>query len=171
MHRTEGANNVANLFTDGPPGTTVEANILNAFQEEIANVIEQAGLTLKVAATETRDQLYAAIIALSGGLETITIDIDDWDMDTNPTKAVAHGVSNFKNIRSISGIVRNDADTTYYVIGTAEAGGNGEVFFDNPGFDGTDINLRVRNAGIFDAAGFSTTPYNRGWITISYIPG
>ena len=35
MHRTEGANNLNNEFVDGPPGTTVGADILNAFQEEL----------------------------------------------------------------------------------------------------------------------------------------
>lgn len=63
MHRTEGTNNAANLFTDGPPGTTVEESILNAFQEEIANVIEDAGISLQTASTDTRDQLLAAIDA------------------------------------------------------------------------------------------------------------
>ncbi len=64
MHRTEGANNVANLFTDGPPGTTVEEDFMNAVQEEICAVVEGAGLTLKTATTETRDQLLEALQAL-----------------------------------------------------------------------------------------------------------
>ncbi len=61
MHRTEGANNVDNLYVDGPPGTTVEQDSLNAIQEEIANVIEEAGIALQTAATDTRDQLWAAL--------------------------------------------------------------------------------------------------------------
>ena len=61
MHRTEGEDNLANLFTDGPLGTVVEENWLNAVQEEIAKVIEEAGLTLKTAATESRDQLFEAL--------------------------------------------------------------------------------------------------------------
>jgi len=65
MHRTEGAHNVGNLFVDGPPGTTVEEDFLNAVQEEIAYSIEQAGITLKTATTETRTQLKAGIDALA----------------------------------------------------------------------------------------------------------
>lgn len=64
MHRTEGDNHSGNLFTDGPPGTTVEENFLNAVQEELCNVIETAGITLKTASTETRDQLLAALSVL-----------------------------------------------------------------------------------------------------------
>lgn len=65
MHRTEGTNHSGNLFVDGPPGTTVEEDFLNAVQEELCYAIEQAGLTLKTAATETRQQLKAGIDALA----------------------------------------------------------------------------------------------------------
>ncbi len=61
MHRTEGENHSSNSFTDGPPGTTIEQNWLNAIQEEIANVIEDAGITLKTAATDSQDQLLSAL--------------------------------------------------------------------------------------------------------------
>ena len=62
MHRTEGENATSgNLFTNGPPGTTLEENWCNAVQEELAAVIEAAGLTLKTASTETRKQLLAAL--------------------------------------------------------------------------------------------------------------
>lgn len=68
MHRTEGSGNVNNLFTDGPPATCVEQNIMNALQEEICNVIEGSGLTLLTAATDTRNQLLEAInLIFSGG--------------------------------------------------------------------------------------------------------
>jgi len=69
MHRTEGTNReivggVA-LFTDGPPGTTVNDDWLNAVQEEISNVIEQAGITLLDASTDTRNQLFQALLQIS----------------------------------------------------------------------------------------------------------
>ena len=64
MHRTEGDNHSANSFTDGPPGTTVEENWLNAVQEELCNVITAASITLKTAATESQDQLLTALQTL-----------------------------------------------------------------------------------------------------------
>jgi phage-related tail fiber protein len=64
MHRTEGNNNLLNLFANGPPGTVVEQEWLNAVQEEIAYVIEQAGITLKTALSETRTQLKQALDVL-----------------------------------------------------------------------------------------------------------
>jgi hypothetical protein len=62
-HRTDGANNVANLFDDGGagvPGTTVEEAWLNMVQEELCNLIEACGITL-VKGTNT--QLLAAAVA------------------------------------------------------------------------------------------------------------
>jgi len=64
MIRTEGANNVNNLFSNGPPGTSLEENWLNSVQEEICYVIEQAGLTVQTRGTDTRQQLYNAINAI-----------------------------------------------------------------------------------------------------------
>lgn len=64
MHRVESANNDNGLYTNGPPGTALGADALNALQEEICNVIEQSGLTLKTAATETRTQLWEALVSL-----------------------------------------------------------------------------------------------------------
>ena len=61
MHRTEGENNVNNLFSDGPPATILDASWANSIQEEIANVIERSGLNLKNAGTDTRDQLWIAL--------------------------------------------------------------------------------------------------------------
>lgn len=67
MHRIDGPGATSgNLFTEGDPttgvpATTVTGAWLNAIQEEIANVIEAAGLTL---AKPDNTQLAAAIAAL-----------------------------------------------------------------------------------------------------------
>jgi len=58
MHKTEGTHNVAGAFTNGPPGTRVEENWCNAVQNEIVTVVEEAGLTLKTAATETGNLIH-----------------------------------------------------------------------------------------------------------------
>jgi hypothetical protein len=67
MHKTEGTNHVSNTFKDTPNGTIVEQDWLNAVQNELVSAIEdsETELTLKTAATETGDQLLAAIRKLS----------------------------------------------------------------------------------------------------------
>lgn len=66
MHRTEGDNNVNNLYTDGPPATTVGAAALNSIQEEMANAIEYSGQTLQTRATDNYSQLTTALQTLLG---------------------------------------------------------------------------------------------------------
>ena len=62
MHRTEGYNNDDYQFTDGPPATVVESAWLNSVQEEICNVIEEAGIVVRDKASDTqRNQLSEAI--------------------------------------------------------------------------------------------------------------
>jgi hypothetical protein len=83
MHRTEGANYAEvggkKEFTDGPPGTTVEEDWLNAVQKELVTVIEDAGLTLKTASTETGVQLLAALDAMyarNAGLDYVGFSVN-----------------------------------------------------------------------------------------------
>lgn len=69
MHRIDGSGATAeNLFTEGDPSggvpaTTVTDYWLNAVQEEVAGVVEEAGLTLD---KEDNTQLLAAIQVLAG---------------------------------------------------------------------------------------------------------
>lgn len=72
MHRIESAGSVEGRFSEGNPATGQQATVisaawLNTLQEEVAQVIEAAGITLKTAATETENQLLAAIQALITG--------------------------------------------------------------------------------------------------------
>lgn len=94
MHRIEGSNYIVSggnkLFSDGPPGTTVTDDWLNAVQEELAYLIEQSGGTLKTAATETRQQLYSAFLTLLAAgssafkTDTITQKTSDADIAVKP---------------------------------------------------------------------------------------
>lgn len=58
MQRTNAYGSVGGLYTVGPPATRIEADEMNALQEEIARTIELAGLAL---APGDNEQLYAAI--------------------------------------------------------------------------------------------------------------
>jgi hypothetical protein len=72
MHKIDGDGaTVANEFTEGNaglaiPATTVTAAWANAVQNEIVNVVEEAGLTLLTSGTETGTQLLEAIQLLIG---------------------------------------------------------------------------------------------------------
>jgi hypothetical protein len=71
MDRTQGTNydtvGGKRQFTDGPPGTTVEEDFLNAVQEELVATIEAAGLT---SSTGDNTQLLQALNAKITALHT-----------------------------------------------------------------------------------------------------
>ncbi len=96
-----------------------------------------------------------------------TIEIGDWDMDANPSASVTHELA-MANIKNMSGIVRpdNDADRSPLGIHTSATNGDAQVWPTT--IAATAITLQRRTSGQFDASGYSTTSYNRGWITIRH---
>jgi len=125
MHRTEGNNNLLNLFANGPPGTVVEQEWLNAVQEEIAHVIEEAGVALKTAATETRDQLKVALDLLYKSKAAVDVPVGaifSFPISTSPTGYLElNGASISKTTyASLYNFLKDGGATCIY----GEAGGN-----------------------------------------------
>jgi len=99
---------------------------------------------------------------LTGGLKCTVLDIGDWNMDTDGTKSVTHGLT-LANIRSVTVTIRDDAGTTYspipdFFASVVNAGINR--------VDATDVYLTRLTSGQYDDANYNSTSYNRGWITI-----
>jgi hypothetical protein len=95
-------------------------------------------------------------------LKPIEIEIGDWDMETEPIKIIPHGLSNWKNVRKISCIVRNDDDTFRLFLNN-----NTHNNLDNSGIaiDGTNIYI---TSGNNDYTTYQSTSYNRGYITVEF---
>jgi hypothetical protein len=91
----------------------------------------------------------------------VLLNIGDWDMDTNATKTVSHGLT-FANIRSVKVLIRNDANNTWYDIYSQ---GGGTIF----SVDSSIVTLTRASSGIFDNTNFDVTGYNRGYIEITYV--
>ena len=109
------------------------------------------------------------VVSVGVSLATKVVEIGDWDMDTNIAILVPHLMgSNYKKIRSVSVVIRDDNDQYYYPLNSAELASSvpeGGVQL----FDSTNIYLRRRpTPGLFDSTTFNSTSYNRGWITITY---
>ena len=90
----------------------------------------------------------------------------DWNMDSNPSLAVAHGLA-YKKIRSVSVIVRNNDDDGYYDLAQFD-GTTGWCEGGITSIDVTNITLARRGTGFFDHTVFDSTTYNRAWITVMY---
>jgi len=103
-------------------------------------------------------------------LTQVVIDIGDWDMDVSDNVAVSHGLSSteYKSIRNISALIRNDADTVYYDLGSAFK--DTQIGTAGIQIKASDFFLERARASVFDAVDFDSTTYNRGWVTYWYTP-
>lgn len=152
--------NDARTFADGTNNTL--------FITKAAELVGSAPGTQYVAittATDPDDRRYVPIAA-SVKLRTKIIEIGDWDMDTDGNKNVTHGLPDFKKIREVSVVVRNDADDTYYTLpysASAGTAGGGVNLISS-----TIVNIARVTGGAFDTTDFNATTYNRGWVTITY---
>ncbi|GAH69181.1 unnamed protein product, partial [marine sediment metagenome] len=126
---------------------------------------------------KTGDQTVAGIKTFTGGirsaesqpaLKTKIIDIGDWNMNTTTYVEVAHGLTHTKIRNTIIVLIRNDENTSYLpLIGDALFAGvaDGNILINS-----TNIVLTRKAGALFDSEDFDSTDYNRGWITINYIP-
>ncbi|MGI9307170.1 MAG: hypothetical protein ACR2P5_07700 [Gammaproteobacteria bacterium] len=100
----------------------------------------------------------------------LTLEIGDWDMDATQSVTIAHSLSDITGIRHMAVTIRNDADQAYYAGPT----GPGAASPADPGVwgsvDTTNIQLFRFTGGVFDGVGFDSTSYNRGWVTLTYVP-
>jgi len=94
-------------------------------------------------------------------LHTKRLVTDIWDMDTNATSTVAHGIADFKKIQTILAWIRNDAET----LRVSLTGDNvGSITW-----DATNVNLTRKTSGVCDSADFSGTSVPRGYLVITYL--
>jgi len=95
------------------------------------------------------------------------VNIGDWDMDADQFKIVTHGIADYKKIRTVEAIIRDDSDVSYNNINvgspTGIAGGGVNTI------TSTSVYLGRVTGGIFDAATYDSTSYNRGYVTIGYV--
>ncbi len=96
------------------------------------------------------------------------IEIGDWDMTavTN-TIFVAHGLADFLKIRTVDIMIISDNSLAIHPLDTF-TGANQQS---EGGYGGANSNILVLSAktgGFFDSAAYSTTPFNRGFITIEF---
>ena len=99
------------------------------------------------------------------------IAIGEWNMDADSVVDILHGLGDFKKIRGLTGIIRDDGNTNYYNIPTLFDTTNGEQEVGFGVIQSRDIRIARLNGGIFDGASFnatSETVANRGFVFIEY---
>lgn len=94
--------------------------------------------------------------------------IGDWDMDTNQTLALAHGID-LSLLLGVQGHVVNDAGTAKYGINQGKAVSSIYVSPFISSIDATNINLEILTGSFFDSVDFNATSYNRGYIIFTLV--
>jgi len=99
--------------------------------------------------------------------KTKIVNIGDWNMDSAANVSFAHGLT-LANIRGITGMIRNDADTVYYPLANdPDSSGTMDAWFN--GVDGTNVRIDRLGSGSFDGTDFNATSFNRGWVVLHYV--
>lgn len=97
-----------------------------------------------------------------------TIDMGAWNMDTSVNIGTDHDLIQ-ANIRTVTGIIRNDADNEYVVVGAADLNGNGVAALWFATISTTQVLTYRDTGGRYDGADWGTAgAFNRGWITINH---
>lgn len=105
---------------------------------------------------------------LTASVVTTVVNIGDWNMDTTSVVAVNHGISDYKKIRSVFVIIRDDADTLYYPLDYMATSFNIDGGWNQ--ISSSTIGLVRRTGGLFDSSLYVATSYNRGYMMITSIP-
>jgi hypothetical protein len=103
---------------------------------------------------------------VTAALNRAIIEIGDWDMDTDSSVSVSHGLT-LDKIRAVYGTVRDDNNQyrlpfSFAVIGSGLSQISCYVL-------NTSVILQRSTSGWFDSTSYNSTSYNRGWIIIDYV--
>jgi len=128
---------------------------------EIATTAESIALT-----DDTKMITPAKLSDVNGGLLTKVINIGDWNMDTDASVAVAHGLT-FSKIRQATAMIIDDTSAVLSPIDFVDAaspGGGVNII------NSSAINLFRYTSGPYDNTGYDSTSFNRGYIIIKHLP-
>lgn len=100
------------------------------------------------------------------------VPIGDWNMNSSPTKNVAHGIADWTKILFTQVIIVNDVNTKRYIF--TQFGESGLSESGTQEINSTNVVLFRVNSGSggstdFDSTNFDSTAYNRGYVTIWYM--
>tara|TARA_R110000868_G_scaffold5681_6_gene33623 strand:- start:19048 stop:19782 length:735 start_codon:yes stop_codon:yes gene_type:complete len=97
------------------------------------------------------------------------VNIGDWNMVLTNWKSVLHGIADFTKIVAVQVVIINDAGTFRYMLNSKQYPSttmDGSVQLITSGA----IQIERTTSGFFDSVDFDSVGYNRGIVTIDYLP-
>ena len=103
-------------------------------------------------------------------LKKKVIEIGDWDMDTDVSVIIVHGLATgiFRNVRRVEAMIRNDADSVFSPLDSYDPIETDPVGGGVSGISSLAVILSRSDTGKYDDTDYDSTSFNRGWITIEY---
>jgi ABC-type Fe3+-hydroxamate transport system substrate-binding protein len=101
-------------------------------------------------------------------IHTKIINIGDWNMQSTAGVNVAHGLT-FSKIRSLSVWIEQDDSAFLLYPLNFPVGTDGQIVSGWFYWGDVNVSLNRTAGGVFDAAAFNATSFNRGYITIVYV--
>jgi hypothetical protein len=95
------------------------------------------------------------------------VEIGDWNMNTLTNVNIPHGLT-LSKIIAVNILIRDDSGLLYPLTHQTSAA---EYDLSNGWYHigATIVSMFIRSSGWFGSYGYSSTSYNRGWITIEYV--
>ena len=165
---TDIGNNVSNINTNatdiGNNQTAIATNASN-ISTNTSNISTNASNISTNAAAISANASDISDLQAAQVLDTTIVEIGDWNMDSTANVDIAHGQT-YANIRRVSVIIRNDADSFRYSFCNFY---DGTVDIGVSWYSSTNVRIFRLTGGAFDSTDFDSTSYNRGWIIIEHI--
>lgn len=100
-------------------------------------------------------------------LATKSLEIGVWDMVANDLKNVAHGIANYRKIRTVTILIYNETND-WYNIWESHGIAADEVLLHYVIIDATNVKMYINADSFFHTEAYDSTAVNRGSITIEY---
>jgi hypothetical protein len=164
-------------FSGAVSGTTITGSSTVQGTQVVATIATGTAPLVVTSTTEVANLKAATATTatqVTDGTNNINpkiLSIGDWDMNTTASVNVAHGLT-VGNIRTISVSIRSDDTTALHKLPESNLlsdGTGGTDIHADFYLLGSDIVIYRKTSGKFDTAGYDSTSFNRGWVTITYV--
>lgn len=137
-------------------GTPVDTELLGDYTQFFSKLFDESGITANgLPDNETNGfQLYEALVLLTGIDKRLH---DNWDMNANPSFAIAHGLPDHFKIRKVDVMVKSNTGAVFAPL--LADGGVSTI-------DDTVINLTRKSGGGFDNVNFNNATI---YVTVNYV--
>jgi len=173
---TTGVQSAYDAFNQKATASLQSFNLGGVAEAEILTTVSLATDTSKI--DINADVIAVSNISFNGGTSKWVfkeLNIGNWNMTGATNVSVNHGLSltEWQTIRDLSGVIRRDDDASYF--GIPSMGANfGVVTNPAPAYiniiSSTVIGITRLAGDVFDSATFSSSPFNRGFVTFWYKP-